>query len=112
DSEPEPDIAIARGEEGTYDARHPRPGDLGVLMEVGDSTALADRRYKGELYARAKVPEFWLINVVSRTIEVYTRPRGAKYQKKVDYSEKQSVPLVLDGVKIAEIPVSELLVKL
>src|SRR5690349_5855689 len=45
DSEPEPDITIARGEEGTYDARHPEPADIGILMEVGDSSILADRRY-------------------------------------------------------------------
>ncbi len=111
DSEPEPDVALARGAEGTYDARHPRPADLGVLMEIGDSTALADRRYKGELYARAKVPEFWLINVVDRTIEVCTKPRRGKYQKTLVYTEKQTVPLVLDGVKVAELAVSELLPK-
>ena len=111
DSEPEPDITLARGEEEIYDARHPEPTDLGVLMEVGDSTVLDDRRYKGELYAREKVPEFWLINLVARKVEVYTKPRGGKYQKKVEYTEKQSVPLTLDGVKIAQIPVRELMAK-
>ena len=111
DSEPEPDITLARGEEGTYDARHPQPADIGVLMEVGDSTLLSDRRYKGELYAKAKIPEFWLINVVERKIEVYTKPRGSKYQKKIEYTEKDTVPLILDGVLIADILVSELMAK-
>jgi Uma2 family endonuclease len=111
DSEPEPDITLARGAEEIYDARHPEPTDLGVLMEVGDSTVLDDRRYKGELYAREKVPEFWLINLVARKVEVYTKPRGGKYQKKVEFTEKQTVPLILDGVKIAPIPVRELMAK-
>jgi Uma2 family endonuclease len=111
DSEPEPDIMIARGEESTYDDRHPTPSDLGVLMEVGDSSVLSDRRYKGELYAREKVPEFWLINVVERKVEVGTAPRRGKYQKKVEYGENDMVPLVLDGDKIAGIPVRELLPK-
>src|SRR5262249_24099350 len=111
DSEPEPDITLARGEEETYDARHPEPKDIGVLMEIGDSSVLDDRRDKGELYAKAKVLEFWLINLVTRKIEVYTKPRGAKFQKNVEYSEKQAVPLVLDGLKIADIPVSELMAK-
>jgi Uma2 family endonuclease len=111
DSEPEPDIAIARGKEGTYDARHPERADIGVLMEIGDSSLLADRRYKGTLYAKARMPEFWLINLVERKIEVYTKPRTGKYQKNVEYREKDTVPLVLDGLKIADIPVRELIAK-
>lgn len=111
DSEPEPDITLARGPEGTYDNRHPQPADIGVLMEVGDSSVLSDRRYKGVLYAKAKIVEFWLINVVKRKIEVYTKPRSGKYQKPLAYAEKETVPLILDGVHIADIPVSELLAK-
>jgi hypothetical protein len=111
DSEPEPDITLARGDEEVYDTRHPEPADIGVLIEVGDSTVLDDRRYKGILYAQEKVPEFWLINIPARKVEAYTKPRGGKYQKKVEYTEKQNVPLILDGVKIAPIPVRELMAK-
>ncbi len=111
DSEPEPDFTIARGEQGIYDRQRIKAADIGVLMEVGDCTLLADRRYKGALYAQAKIPDFWLINVVKRQVEVYTKPRAGKYQKVVANSEKQSVPLVLDGEKIADIPVSELIAK-
>ena len=111
ESEPEPDITLARGEEGTYDNRHPGPADIGVLMEVADSSLMDDRRNKGSLYAQAKIAEFWLINVVERKIEVYTKPRGGKYYKKVEYAETDIVPLILDGVKIAEILVSELIAK-
>src|SRR5262245_28786833 len=53
DSEPEPSITLARGPLDFYDTRHPGPADICVLIEVGDSNALADRRYKGTLYARA-----------------------------------------------------------
>lgn len=111
DSEPEPDITLARGDESTYDTRHPEPADIGALMEVGDSTRLDDRRYKGTLYAREKIAVFWLINVVERKVEVYTNPQGGQYQNKVEYAENESVPLMLDGVKLADIPVSELIAK-
>ena len=111
DSEPEPDITLARGDEEVYDTRHPEPADIGVLIEVGDSTVLDDRRYKGILYAQEKVPEFWLINIPARKVEVYTKPRGGKYQKKVEYTEKQTVQLILDGVKIAQITVRDLMAK-
>ena len=44
-------------------------------------------------------------------LEFYTKPRHGKYQKKIVYTETQKVPLILDGVKIAEIPVNELMPK-
>jgi hypothetical protein len=111
DSEPEPDLAIARGGEGTYDDRHPGPEDIAVLIEVADTSLADDRRYKGELYAREKIAEFWLIDLVNRKIEVGTRPRGDKYQKVVEYSERELIPLVLDRQKIAELPVASLIAK-
>ncbi len=111
DSEPEPDITVARGADSSYDGRHPRPADLGIVMEVGDSSLLNDRRYKGTLYARAAIAEFWLVNVPERKIEVYTSPLNGEYQTKIEYTEQQSVPLVLDGVKIADLPVNELIAK-
>ena len=111
DSEPEPDITLARGEETIYDVRHPQPADIGVLMEVGDSSVLDDRRYKGKLYAKEKIAEFWLINLVERKVEVYTRPRGGTYRKTLEYFENDAVPLVLDGVKVGDIPVREVLAK-
>jgi hypothetical protein len=109
DSEPEPDITLARGSDDVYDRRHAQPPDIGVLMEVGDSTVLNDRRYKGSLYARENIAVFWLINLVDRKVEVYTDPQGDQYRNKTEYMESESVPLILDGVKIAEFPVSELI---
>jgi Uma2 family endonuclease len=111
DSEPAPDIVLARGAEELYDRRHPRPANICVLMEFGDSTVLEDRFYKGVLYAQERIAEFWLITLVQRRIEVYTKPRGGKYQQIIEYTEKESVPLVLDGVKIADIAVTDLLAK-
>jgi hypothetical protein len=111
DSEPEPDSVLARGAEGTYDKRHPRAADIGVLMEVGDSTVLPDRRDKGAIYAQAKIAEFWLINVVKRKVEAYTKPRGGRYQKIKEYLETDTIPLILDGETIAHIPVRELIAK-
>jgi len=109
DSEPEPDITLARGSDDVYDKRHAAPADIGVLMEVGDSTVLNDRRYKGTLYARENIVAYWLINLVDRKVEVYTDPQAGQYRSKVEYLENETVPLILDGVKIAEFPVSELI---
>ncbi len=109
DSEPEPDVVVARGPEGSYDKRHPKPADIAIIMEIADTSLLEDRRYKGALYAQKKIAQFWLINVSKRKIEVHTRPRGGRYQRMVEFGDKESVPLTLDGVKIADIPVKELI---
>ncbi len=111
ESEPEPDIVLARGPEDFYDRRHPKPADIAVLMEFADSTLVDDRNYKCVLYAQERIPEFWLVNLVDKKIEVYTKPYAGKYQKTLEYLSRETIPLILDGVKIDEILVSDLLSK-
>jgi Uma2 family endonuclease len=111
-SEPDPDFAIVRGPDEVYFRRHPRRRDIGVLIEVADSTLLQDRREKGRLYAQARIPEFWIINLVEAQVEVYTQPRAGRspgYRQRRDYGTDESVPLVLAGREVARIPVPELL---
>ena len=55
ESEPEPDGAIVRGDEQTFTSRHPKP-DIGLVVEVADSSRHHDRREKGRMYARAGLP--------------------------------------------------------
>jgi hypothetical protein len=55
DSEPEPDLAVARGPGRRYARTHPRASDLALLVEVADTTLEADRTEKGRLYARSRI---------------------------------------------------------
>lgn len=113
ESEPEPDGAVVRGNETVYEARHPRPGDFGVIIEVSDSSLLFDRREKGRLYAKAGIPVYWVVNVADGAVEVYTDPDPGTtppaYRTRADYSAGQDVPLVLDGVEVARVSVTELI---
>src|SRR5215471_9440217 len=43
DSVPEPDFAIVRGDETTYATRHPGLADIGLVIEVAESTLPGDR---------------------------------------------------------------------
>ena len=112
-SEPEPDAALARGDRRTYDLRHPNGSEVGVVIEVSDSSLASDRAFKGPIYARAAIPQYWIVNIPDRQIEVYTDPTGAiaipEYAKRTDYSAPQSVPLMLDGQTVALVPVADLL---
>ncbi|MBY0522515.1 MAG: Uma2 family endonuclease [Gemmataceae bacterium] len=108
-SRPEPDVGIVRGPDGRYEDRHPRPAEIALLIEVGDSSLLADRRSKLPLYAAGKIVEVWLVNLVQGQIEVYTQPRGgrsAAFRQRQDYVPGQEVPLLLEGKEIARLSVS------
>jgi len=73
DSEPEPDLSVVAGPlEG---APRELPSQAVLVVEVADSTLADDRKDKGNLYARARVPEYWIVNLVDRVLEVYRDPR-------------------------------------
>jgi Uma2 family endonuclease len=77
DSEPEPDIIVARGREADYLDRHPDPADIIVVIEVSDSTLGYDRTTKLSLYAENHISNYWIVNLVDRQLESYSQP----YQK-------------------------------
>jgi Uma2 family endonuclease len=111
-SEPEPDFAIVRGPDTRYSRRKPLARDVRLVMEVADSTLLYDRRWKLRMYAQARIPEYWIINLVENCIEIYTDPKGGKaatYRRQAVYVVGQSVSLILEGRNVADIPVRDFL---
>jgi Uma2 family endonuclease len=111
-SQPEPDLAIVRGPEETYFERHPVPRDIALLIEVADSSLLADRREKGPIYAHARIPGYWIVNVNDRCIEAYSKPvsgNAPRFRHQQNYTEQQSIPLILGGSEAAQVPVHDLL---
>ncbi len=113
DSEPEPDIVVARGDERTYLARHPGPADIGILIEVAESSLDQDRNEKSRLYARAGVAVYWIINLVDSQIEVGTDPTGPTaapaYTIRQIFRGEDLVPIVIDGVEVARVAARDLL---
>lgn len=109
-SVPEPDAVIARGDRRTFDQRHPIASEVGLVVEVSDSSLSFDRDTKGRDYARAGIPEYWIVNLVASTVEVSTGPTADNgYTNRREYTTHESVPLALDGAPIASIPVRDLL---
>lgn len=73
-NEPEPDLAVVRALSASED-RHP---DTAVLViEVAGDSLRRDRRLKAAVYARAGIPEYWVVNLEERVVEVFADPETA-----------------------------------
>jgi Uma2 family endonuclease len=96
DSLPEPDVAILRGEVDDYLRRLPTGADLALAVEVSNTTQTTDRR-KAELYARAGVPVYWLLDLAARRLEVRSHPLAppaeSEYAERRTYGEDDDVPV-------------------
>ncbi len=114
DSETEPDISVIRGQRRDYANRHPRPADVGMVVEVSEGNLPRDKVWKKGIYAKARMPIYWIVNLVDRMVEVYSDPSGPTelpdYAKRKDFGPGESVPVVLDGSEIGRIPVNDLLI--
>lgn len=113
DSEPEPDVMIARGDTRQYHDRHPGPADLALVVEVADTTLERDRGMKKRLYARAGIAVYWIVNLAEGVLEVYTQPSGPiaapDYLQHQRYALSDDVPVMIKRHEIARLAVRELL---
>ena len=76
-SEPEPDLAIVDFREDFYATAH--PSFAHIVIEISLSTIAFDRD-KADIYASAKIPEYWIFNLQNKTLEVFQNPSNDKYQ--------------------------------
>ena len=79
DTELYPDVALLRRRPDFYSQSHPRPADVLLVIEVADTSAPYDRGVKLPRYARAGIPEVWVVDLQERVVDVYQRPAGEKY---------------------------------
>jgi Uma2 family endonuclease len=73
--EPEPDLAVVPL--GDYRAALPTTALL--VVEVADTSRAHDLGAKSVVYARAGIPEYWVLDLVERRIVVHTEPRPDGY---------------------------------
>jgi hypothetical protein len=109
---PEPDLVVARGTARSFFRAHPGPKEIGLVVEISDSTLAVDRGLKRTNYARNRLPIYWIVNLIDALVEVYTEPKGGRspaYRQRCDYGCDEAVPLILEDRVVAKIPVRELL---
>ena len=80
-SEPQPDVALLKPRADFYASAHPGPEDVLLVVEVSESSAAYDLEVKIPLYARAGIPEVWLVDLDAREIRVYREPASGRYRQ-------------------------------
>jgi Uma2 family endonuclease len=81
DSEPEPDVAVVEG--GPRDFRNAHPWTAVLIVEVAETSLVYDRTVKKALYAAAGIPEYWIVNLPDRVLEVYREPLGSDFRSRL-----------------------------
>ncbi|MDJ0619260.1 MAG: Uma2 family endonuclease [Calothrix sp. MO_192.B10] len=87
-SEPEPDLVIAKNRSDRYLSNHPQPEDILLVVEIADSTLKYDQESKLPLYAESGIANYWIFNLVTYCLEIYTQPYQ-NLQNNFAYANKQ-----------------------
>jgi len=78
DSMPEPDVAVIAGSPRDHVAEHPSTARL--VVEVAGSSLSFDRTIKSDLYARERIPAYWIVDLAAETIEIRREPARGEYR--------------------------------
>lgn len=103
----EPDISVLKFQDDLYVHSHPNSNDVLVVMEVSDSTYEFDRYVKLPIYANNGVPEYWLINLKEKCIEVYEDPVLNKYRINNCYLLGDEIPVLDEMISVSQVLVIE-----
>ena len=106
-SRPEPDVYVVHGSPRQYLGAAPRQPVL--IVEISDSRLSVDRRWKSEIYARAGIEDYWIVNLVMSAVHVYRDPgrlsppgRRTGYRSIETFRAPSAIaPLVLPDARIA-----------
>lgn len=81
ESEFQPDVVLLRPRPDFYRQSHPGAQDVYLVIEVADTSLEKDRHVKLPLYARAGVPEAWIVDLTANRVEVYRQPTPDGYRE-------------------------------
>jgi Uma2 family endonuclease len=72
-----------------------------LVIEVSDSTYNYDRKVKAPLYARAGVPELWIVDCQNQRVEVHSDAKGDAYGNVTNADKSATlVPRLAGNVRV------------
>lgn len=99
DSEPEPDISVSRR---LRSKRVYHPSRALLLVEVSASSTRVDREIKAGIYAENRVPEYWIVDLRTKSVFVHTQPLGSVYRSIIQLRRRDILrPTRLPSIEIA-----------
>lgn len=101
-SEPEPDLIVTTKSVRVNRGANPKPEDLRLVVEIGDTTFWYDRDIKAALYARAGIREYWVLDVRNGEepqLLIHLEPANGAYTRVFTSSADQELS-VLDGLDL------------
>ena len=106
-SMPQPDIALLKPRADSYSSAHPRPEEVLLIIEVAETTLAYDVKVKLPLYARAGIPEFWVIDIEHARITRYSDPHNDAYTRTepISLAEVDLLPLPGVSVDLSTLPI-------
>ena len=72
-SEPEPDLAVTQRSRGAH------PSTAALVIEVSGTTQRLDLVHKPDVYAAARVEQYWVLDLPRHEVVVHTDPGDAGY---------------------------------
>ena len=100
-SEPQPDVVLLRPRADDYAESHPDPTDVLLLIEVADTSLEYDRDVKVPVYARAGIPEVWLLDLNQGCVEVYREPSPNGYRQTTNAWQDETLrPVSLPEISV------------
>lgn len=101
-SEPEPDLAIVKGDFLDYATHHPTPDDICLVVEVADSTLKQDCEVKDKLYAQAGIADYWVLDLPHRQLHVFRSPTSTGYTSHLILKQNQQIsPLTFPDMDLS-----------
>jgi Uma2 family endonuclease len=90
-NEPEPDLVLLKPRSDFYASKHASPEDILLIVEIAESSLEIDRDLKARIYARSRVPEYWIVNLKFNLITRYSSPQQGVFRDVTEARRGESI---------------------
>lgn len=106
---PRPDLTIVRPQDYQRLKRLPREHEALLVVEVGVTSVVSDRREKLPIYAAAGVREVWLIDLPGGKVRVCRKPQPGRRRYAAQTTRRRGDVLAVEALPELTLSVDELL---
>jgi Uma2 family endonuclease len=102
-------LPSCRAHPRNYASRYATPADIALATEISELTLASYRSERMPRYAAAKVPVYWIVNLVAGQAEVYSNPVDDQCTTVSVYTGGQEIPVAIGSEIVCRFEVSDVL---